>query len=91
MNKAIIQLCELFISPNEILSDGCSLHIDEPSYDSYYQSVLSSKEERLMSKPFDIIVSDSLFSKLKESKNFRFSEIELNNLLAFQELIINNG
>ena len=44
-----------------------------------------------MGKPFDIIVSDSLFSKLKESKNFRFSEIELNNLLAFQELIINNG
>jgi hypothetical protein len=91
MNKAIIQLCELFISPNEILSDGCSIHIDESSYDNYYQNALSLKEERHMGKPFDILVSDSLFSKLKESKNFRFSEIELNNLLSFQELIINNG
>ena len=90
MNKAIIQLCELFISPNEILSDGCSIHIDEPSYHNYYQNVLSLKEERLMGKPFDIFVSDSLFSRLKESKNFRFSEIEFNNLISFEEIIINN-
>lgn len=90
MNKVIIQLCELFISGNDILSDGCSVHIDESAYNSYYNNIVFSKEERKMGNPFYIFISDSLFSKLEECKTFRFTENELNNLLSFEELILNN-
>ena len=76
-----LQLWEQFFSDGSIQSDGCSLHIDKMSRDSYITENFNSNSERPVGLETEVEVSDEIFDIVLNQKNIRLSEVELNNLL----------
>ena len=77
--------------------DGCSLHINKDSYESYINSVYENRTdivpdeyERVIGSYINIIVSESIYNKVLENGNIRLSEVELNNIIKLKEIILSS-
>lgn len=97
MNKVFLQLWEVSNSDVDVISDGCSIHIDNTSYVDYISNhklsklpTVPSSYERLLGSPIFAFVSDSIFDIIVNKKSLRISESEFNNLIFFEDIIINN-
>lgn len=95
MNKVYIQRWEESLLTNDIVPDGCSLHSDVDSHQNYLKEFNSRKSkltpknyERSIGPLIECFISDQLFNRLQIDKNFRLSEIELNNLISFEDIIL---
>ena len=92
METVIIQLWEESHKNGTISSDGCSLHTDIKNKDNYVNSFYKEREynipdtyERIVGSPTSVLITDAISNILKEEKNIRLSEIELNNLVGLKE------
>lgn len=85
MKKILIQLWEISYPDNTIDSDGCSLHIDMESRNSY-TTLKSTKEERFVGIPTLVEVNQSIYETVQKNKSIRLSEIELNNLVGLKDI-----
>lgn len=84
METVLIQLWEISNHDN-IISDGCSIHIDKINRDSYINDN-PDNVEKTVGLPTEVRLSNILYKKLKVEKNIRLSEIETNNLLGLKEI-----
>lgn len=84
MKKVIIQLWEISNDVN-ILSDGCSIHIDENNRNQFIKEK-NGKIERIVGLPSEIVITDNIYEILLKEKSIRLSEIETNNLLGLKEI-----
>jgi hypothetical protein len=91
MNKCLLQRWEFF-NGVEYLINGCSLHIDSKSHNSYVKSIYNrsqmSEYDVVLGDPIICFVSDSIFMNLLESKNLVLLENEFNNLYNLEDIII---
>jgi hypothetical protein len=84
MKKAIIQLWEISNGEENILSDGCSIHIDEFNRKEFIKE--KNIIERVVGIPSEIFISTNIYEILLKEKNIRLSEIETNNLIGLKEI-----
>lgn len=84
METVLIQLWEISNSGN-IISDGCSIHIDKIHRDSYINHN-PDNSEKPVGLPTEVKLSNTLYKKIMLEKNIRLSEIETNNLLGLKEI-----
>ena len=94
MNKVILQLWEESTKGEFPTSDGCSLHISLEEKLSFVSKIYESrnedvpdKYERIVGPPVEVFVEDEIFEKIKTEKSLRLTQVELNNLIKFEELI----
>lgn len=85
MEKVIIQLWEISNSDNTILSDGCSIHIND-IHRTEFVKITSSREERPVGSPSDVLINKNIFEILKKDFTIRLSEAEMNNLIGLKDL-----
>jgi hypothetical protein len=97
MNRVILQLWEESDKNNGIFTDGCSIHIDEFERKSYISRILEERETDLIPHKYDraiggeieVFISDSLYELVSKEKSLKLTEVELNNLIRFEEIIYN--
>jgi hypothetical protein len=96
MNKIVLQLWEESNRTNGVLSDGCSLHIDENERNNFIDSIYSNREEevpdsysRAVGCSIDVFITDSLFSTIQNKKSIKLSQVEFQNLLVFEDIFYN--
>lgn len=94
MNRALLQVWEESNKKEGIRQDGCSLHIDMEHRNLYIKDVYQNRQDeipisydRIVGLPTSVIINDSLYNILLESKNIRLMRYELNNLLLTQDII----
>ena len=96
MNLVILQIWEISSLKKDPSPDGCSIHINMKERDSYVNKIYESRigkkvpnsYERIIGSPIEAFVEDGVFSLLSSKKNLRLSQIELNNLVRFEEISI---
>ena len=95
MNKVILQRWVESDKNIGIQPDGCSLHLCYHNMITYIKEIYKDRTddipdvyERLIGNPISAFIDDPLYDILKQEKNFRLRENELNNLIKLEELII---
>lgn len=96
MNKIIIQLWEESTVNQNPISDGCSIHISIDHRNEYVDQIYNERKgkkvpqtyERIVGGVIEAFIEDNLYNRLINEKNMRLSQIELNNLVYFEELTI---
>lgn len=94
MHKAFLQLWEQF--DEDVIQDGCSIHLSNTDRSDFIKSVYqkSPNEKRKISRfigdSIEANISQTIYEKLTEQKNLRISQCELNNLIIFEDIIIEN-
>lgn len=97
-NTILLQIWEESNESGEVKTDGCSLHIDHKSRDSYvdeiYKSIdkdnLPNSYDRIVGLPTEVSVTDDIFKVVKKEKSVRLRPNEMNNLLLMNEIILND-
>ena len=95
MNKVILQLWEESTKDKEPTPDGCSIHIDIIERDKYVSKIYESRigqkvpktYERIVGPPVEAFIEDGVLLILKDKKNIKLTQIELNNLVRFEEIL----
>lgn len=94
----LLQVWEESDSTCGVRQDGCSMHIDKQSLDSYISEIYSSRSvginnrkvpkiyERKVGDPTYVVVSDVLYKELEKNKSIRLKRYEMNNLLNLEEI-----
>lgn len=97
MNKVIMQLWEVSDRNDGLMPDGCSLHFDGSSCDSFVEEFRSSKldvvpdfYEKEIGLPFSVFVTDTIFIRMMLERTVRISQSEMSNLLLLEEIIVEN-
>lgn len=96
MNRVIFQFWENSILNLDVMSDGCSLHIDNSERNRWVENIYSERTindipdeyDRIVGEPLICFVDDDLFQKIQNFKTIRISENQLNNLIDMNEIII---
>jgi hypothetical protein len=96
MNKVIFQFWENSILNLDVMSDGCSLHIDVDERDRWIKNMYYERKSDQIPDEYDRVVGDSLvcfveddlYQKIKTFKTIRISENQLNNLIDMNEILI---
>lgn len=96
MNKVILQFWEESERGWGNRPDGCSLHLDSQSRDTYVNDIYKNRTEndipdeydRVIGEPIETFISDVMYSRVKLKTNVRIHEHELNNLMNMAEIII---
>jgi len=96
VNFAIMQYWEISDVEFGNMSNGCSLHIDMISHAKYvgeiykYRSstVVDSEYNRIVGLPIVVTINDEIFSRLVDSRDLTLEEVEMNNLIEFEDLIL---
>jgi hypothetical protein len=79
--------------------DGCSIHLDLESHANYIDEVyrdrtfhqhVPNEYDRIVGDPIKVRVSEKLYEDLLKKKSLRLSEVETNNLIKFNEIILND-
>lgn len=94
MKGAILQIWEESFSNGNIIPEGASIHLTKSDRDKYVSSVYFLRGEitpesyiRICGVESEVIISDTLYEKLKLSKTIKLEEYEFNNLVSFGEII----
>lgn len=95
-NFAIMQYWEISDVEFGIMSNGCSLHIDMISHSNYVSSVYTGRDEatidpvynRTVGGPIIITTNDEIFERLAKQHCLILEEVELNNLVNYEDLIL---
>ena len=96
MNKVIFQFWENSIEGNDVISDGCSVHIDDVEYSRWIENIYSNRHDndipveydRIIGEKLIAFVEDDLFEKVENFKTIRLSQNQLNNLISMDEIFI---
>jgi len=96
MNRIVLQLWEESERIHGVRPDGCSMHIDIDSRDSYVSSIYSSRDpynvpdeyERTLGGPIVAYVNDSMFDVICSDKSIRVGQNQMNNLIEMEDIII---
>lgn len=95
MNRIILQLWEESNKENEPLTSGCSLHISESIREEYINNIYINRGDiipevydRVLGKQIEAFIVDDLYEILLKEKSIRLSEVEMNNLINYEDLII---
>jgi hypothetical protein len=96
MNKVILQFWEESERGWGTRPDGCSLHLDINSRNSYVEKIYEDRKssdvpdeyDRIVGEPIDAFISDVMFARVKLKTNVRIHEHELNNLMNMAEIIV---
>lgn len=98
MNKVILQLWEESTSSDGVLSDGCSLHLTVDERNKYVADIYKKRTEEVPEKYDSIVgeyieafVIDSVYELITKEINVKLPESAFQNLLKFEELIIDNS
>lgn len=99
MNKVVLQFWEYSIRDSGVVSNGCSLHLDEGEKNIFIDKIYKDRSsdnvppeyDRIVGKSIDVFVSDVMVSRVKLNKSIRVYEHELNNLLSMAEIIIKDN
>ena len=96
MNKIILQLWEESERGWGTRPDGCSIHTDIDERKKFLNKIYQKREndiqvpdeyDRIVGEEIEAFVDDSIYQKVIENKTIRLSEIELNNLITFEQII----
>lgn len=74
--------------------DGCSLHLDITSCNSYIRNIYDSRDyedvpyeyDRVVGNPILIDIDKNLFDILKKELVIRLSQVETNNLFTYKKI-----
>jgi hypothetical protein len=95
MNKCYLQRWEESERGWGVRPDGCSMHLTEFDHDLYVRSIYKERAdevpdeyERVCGRIVEAFVSDDIFEKVKERKNIRVWETQLNNMISIEDIII---
>lgn len=95
--KAYLQYWEESERGWGVRPDGCSIHVDLKSHTNYVDEVYRDRTfhhhvpdeyDRIVGNPIEVEISEKLYVDLLEKKNLRLSEVETNNLIKFNEIIL---
>lgn len=98
MNKVILQLWEESNQNDGVFSNGCSIHINEDERIKFVSNIYSNREssdipneyDSVVGEGIEVFVTDSIYSLVDVSKSIKISEVELQNLIKFEDLIYNS-
>jgi hypothetical protein len=98
MNKVILQLWEESNQNDGVFSNGCSIHINEDERIKFVSNIYSNRESSYIPNEYDsvvgegieVFVTDSIYNLVDVSKSIKISEVELQNLIKFEDLIYNS-
>lgn len=96
MNRVIFQFWENSIDGFDVISDGCSLHVDLDERNRWIENAYSGRDFNNIPDEYDRIVGgvlvafieDDLFKKVQNFKTVRLSQNQLNNLISMDEMIL---
>ena len=96
MNRVIFQFWENSIDGFDVISDGCSLHVDLDERNRWIENAYSGRDFNNIPDEYDRIVGgdliafieDDLFKKVQNFKTVRLSQNQLNNLILMDEIIL---
>lgn len=95
--KAYLQYWEESERGWGVRPDGCSIHLDLKSHTIYVDEVYRDRTfhhhvpdeyDRIVGNPIEVDLSEKLYADLLEKKSLRLSEVETNNLIKFNEIIL---
>ena len=97
MNKVFLQLWEESNKKEGFLSDGCSIHLDLEERNRYISNIYSKRDNTLVPDEYDrtvgdesiVYVTDTIFEMIKKDKSVKISETAFQNLIKFEDIIIN--
>jgi hypothetical protein len=98
MNKVILQLWEESNQNDGVFSNGCSIHINEDERIKFVSNIYSNREssdipneyDSVVGEGIEVFVIDSIYNLVDASKSIKISEVELQNLIKFEDLIYNS-
>jgi len=98
MNKVILQLWEESNQEDGVFSNGCSIHLNEDERLKFISNIYSNRESSEVPNEYDstvgdgieVFITDSIYNLLDVSKSVKISEVELQNLIKFEDLIYNS-
>lgn len=98
MNKVILQLWEESNQNDGVFSNGCSIHINEDERIKFVSNIYSNREssdipneyDSVVGEGIEVFVTDSIYNLVDVSKSIKISEVELQNLIKFEDLIYNS-
>ena len=98
MNKVILQLWEESNQNDGVFSNGCSIHINEDERIKFVSNIYSNREssdipneyDSVVGEGIEVFVTDSIYNLVDASKSIKISEVELQNLIKFEDLIYNS-
>lgn len=98
MNKVILQLWEESNIDEGCLNDGCSLHIDINERNNYVANIYKSRTDEVPDKYDSIVgeyieafITDDLYNLVITDRTIKLPENSFQNLLKFNEIIINES
>lgn len=98
MNKIVLQYWEESERGWGTRPDGASIHLDQKCHSIYIDQIYVNRDEedvpdeydRIIGLPILVSVSDNIFETIKDKKNIRLQQYELNNLIKLEEIILND-
>ena len=98
MNKVILQLLEESNQNDGVFSNGCSIHLNEDERLKFISNIYSNREpsdipneyDSVVGEGIEVFVTDSIYNLVDASKSIKISEVELQNLIKFEDLIYNS-
>lgn len=98
MNKVILQLWEESNQNDGVFSNGCSIHLNEDERLKFISNIYSNREpsdipneyDSVVGEGIEVFVTDSIYNLVDVSKSIKISEVELQNLIKFEDLIYNS-
>ena len=98
MNKVILQLWEESNQNDGVFSNGCSIHLNEDERLKFISNIYSNREpsdipneyDSVVGEGIEVFVTDSIYNLVDASKSIKISEVELQNLIKFEDLIYNS-
>ena len=97
MNKVCLQLWVDFSFGDDVIPDGCSIHLDDTSKDLYINDVYKNRTEEIPQSyeafwgdSIRAYIDDELYDVLDRVGVIRLTEYEMNNLISLTEIIIND-
>ena len=98
MNKAILQLWEESNSNEGFLSNGCSIHLNLSERNSYIAEVYKDRNsevpdqyDRIVGECIEVFVNDEIYNLICQDKSVKVPESAFQNLLKFEEIIVNKA
>lgn len=97
MKTALLQLWEESINDNSIIPDGCSLHINSTYRDEYIENIYSDRSQsikdnyhydRFVGDYLIVFIDERLYKIIEKRKTIKLSQVEMSNLLNFNEIVI---
>ena len=98
MNKVILQLWEESNQNDGVFSNGCSIHLNEDERLKFISNIYSNREpsdipneyDSVVGEGIEVFVTDGIYNLVDVSKSIKISEVELQNLIKFEDLIYNS-